>query len=280
VSFVDTHAHLADRAFEPDRTDVLKQAQDAGVATLIEIAESPDTWDAALALAEGHPNIFVSVGIHPHHAHLAGPDVWDAIEKQFRERLTHPKVVAVGEFGLDYYRMQNTKEQQHFILHKQLELAREFQKPIVIHCREDKTITPEFQCHHDLQNVLSTYYPAQPLTLKVDAPVGVIHCFTGTWADAQFYMEHGFVLGIDGPVTYPGAKTLHDNVRRIPAERIVLETDSPYLPPQAHRGQRNEPRHIPTIAAAIATLRNTTPERIAQITTETAHALFRLKSLA
>jgi len=273
---VDTHAHLADAAFDSDRAESLARARQAGVSLFIEIAESPQTWDAALALSEQHADMYVSLGIHPHHAHETGEAVWPDLEKRLRTLLKHPKVVAIGEFGLDYYRMQNTKAQQQFILLRQLELAREFQKPIVIHCREDKTITPDHACHADLQHVLGSFYPERTFAHAVEKPNGVIHCFSGTWDDAQFYMAHGFLLGIDGPVTYPNAKPLQDNVKRLPLERMVLETDSPYLPPQTHRGQRNEPLHIPAIAAAVATLKHTTPAVLAEQTSRNARALFRL----
>ena len=128
----DTHAHLADAKFETDRDAVIARAQEAGVTTFVEIAESPNTWDAAIRLAESKPCIYASLGIHPHHAHEVD---WVAVEPRLRELLKHPKVRAIGEFGLDYYRMQNTQQQQDFIFRKQLELARELSKPIVIHCR-------------------------------------------------------------------------------------------------------------------------------------------------
>jgi len=268
--FVDTHLHVADSKFEQDREAVIERAVQAGVTTLIEIAESPGTWDAAVALAEKHPFIYASLGIHPHHAHEAGPDRWPALSRKLRELLKHPKVVAIGEFGLDYFRMQNTKEQQDYLFCQQLDLAKELAKPIVIHCRD---------AHADTQNTLFQYYPESSYARSGPEPKGVIHCFSGTWEDAQAYLFHGFMLGVDGPVTYPNSKQLQENVIRLPLERIVLETDSPYLPPQTHRGQRNEPSHIPMIAEAIGTLRHKTAEDVAHQTTANARALFRLNHL-
>lgn len=265
--FVDTHMHVADAKFEADRDAVLTQAKAAGVTTMIEIAESPETWEAAVRLAETHPFIYASLGIHPHHAHQAGPDAWPTLYKKLRELLKHPKVVAIGEFGLDYFRMQNTKEEQAYVFRRQLELARELKKPVVIHCRD---------AHADTQQMLTEFYPETSLATVCPTPVGVIHCFTGTWQDAQVYLSHGFMLGIDGPVTYPNSKVLKENVSRLPLERMVLETDSPYLPPQSHRGQRNEPLHIPAIAEAIATLKYKTKDIVAEHTTRNARALFRL----
>jgi TatD DNase family protein len=262
----DTHCHIADSKFDADRESVISAATLAGVTTLVEIAESPETWDAAVALADKHPFIYASLGIHPHHAHEAGPDNWPALSRKLRELLKHPKVKAVGEFGLDYFRMENTKEQQHYLFRQQLDLAKELGKPIVIHCRE---------AHEDTQKVLFEYYPKTSYEKNCPHPNGVIHCFTGTWEDAQAYLFHGFMLGIDGPVTYPNSKQLKENVVRLPLERIVLETDSPYLPPQSRRGQRNDPAQIPVIAEALGALKYKTTEEVARMTTQNAKALFR-----
>jgi len=269
--FVDTHLHVADVQFDQDREAVVHHATQAGVTTLIEIAESPATWKAAVALAEKYPFMYASLGIHPHHAHEAGPEHWPELSKKLRELLKHPKVVAVGEFGLDYFRMQNSKEQQDYLFRQQLDLAKELRKPIVIHCRDAQL---------DTQKVLFEYYPETSNSKISPDPVGVIHCFSGTWEDVQAYLFHGFMLGVDGPVTYPNSKVLKENVTRMPLERIVLETDSPYLPPQTHRGQRNEPSHIPTIAGAIAELKHRALEEVAHQTTLNAKALFRIGGLS
>lgn len=263
----DTHCHVADAKFDADRDEIIERARTAGVTTLVEIAESPDTWDAAVALTEKYSFVYASLGIHPHHAHEAGPDAWPTFARKLREHLKRPKVVAVGEFGLDYFRMQNTKEQQDYLFRQQLDLARETGKPIVIHCRD---------AHADTQAALKDYYPETSFAKTVSEPKGTIHCFTGTWEDAQTYMAHGFMLGIDGPITYPNSKTLQENVGRMPLERIVLETDSPYLPPQSHRGQRNEPVHIPAIADAVGALKRRSTDEVARQTTLNAKALFRI----
>ncbi len=265
--FVDTHLHVADSKFDADRQAVIERAQEVGVTTLIEIAESPETWESAVAMAEQYPYIYVSLGIHPHHAHEAGPDAWPSLSKKLRDLLKRPKVVALGEFGLDYFRMQNTKEQQDYLFRQQLDLAKELGKPIVIHCREAQA---------DIQKGLSGYYPETFFEKFCAQPKGTIHCFSGTWEDAQTYFKHGFVLGVDGPVTYPNSKSLKDVVYRMPLERMVLETDSPYLPPQTHRGERNEPSYIPAIASQVADLKHKSLEEVARQTTLNAKALFRI----
>lgn len=263
--FTDTHLHLADKQFEADRDAVVERARAAGVTTLIEIAESPSMWDPAIRLAEHYPFVFASLGIHPHYAHEFGSEGWSRIEQRFRELLRHPKVVAVGEFGLDYFRMRNTKEQQDFLFRRQLELAGACGKPVILHCRD---------AHPDLQKAIAQAFPDTSLARVCPKPVGVVHCFSGAWEDAQTYLMHGFMVGIDAPVTYPKSDLLRQNVQRLPLERIVLETDAPYLPPQTHRGQRNEPAHIPAIGAEVAALKRKSADEVAKQTTLNAKALF------
>ncbi len=265
--FIDTHCHVSDKQFDADRAAVIDRALVAKVTTLIEIAESPATWDAAIALAEQYPFVYAALGIHPHHAHEVGPERWPEMEKRLRQLFQHPKVLAIGEFGLDYFRMQNTKEEQGLLFRQQLLLAKELSKPIVIHCRD---------AHADVQKALREFYPHTSPTIDCPKPQGVIHCFTGTWSDAQTYLMHGFMLGIDAPVTYPSAKELQANVTRMPLQRMVLETDSPYLPPQIQRGRRNEPLHIATIGQAVGALKRKSTEDVAQQTTANAKALFRI----
>ena len=264
---IDTHCHLADEKFHADRDAVIARARDAGVTTFVEIAESPDHWDAAIRLAEQHPFIYASLGIHPHHANEIGPMQWPELAKRLRNLLQHPKVVALGEFGLDYYRMQSSKDQQRYLFLQQLALANELNKPIVIHCRD---------AHADVQEAIQEFYPETSLSIECPRPVGVIHCFSGAWPDAQTYLMHRFYLGLDAPVTYPSSKVLQDVVQRVPLQRIVLETDSPYLPPQTHRGQRNEPSYLPAVAEAISELKHKAVNDIAQATTQNANNLFRI----
>jgi TatD DNase family protein len=269
--FIDTHAHVADEKFDADRDAVIARARDAGVITLVEIAESPEMWDAAVQLAESHPFVYASLGIHPHHAHRIGPAEWPTLAAKLRRLLLHPKVVAIGEFGLDYFRMQNTREQQDYLFRRQLELAREMVKPIVIHCRE---------AHADLQKGLAEFYPETSFDIECPRPAGVIHCFSGEWSDAQAYMLRGFHLGFDAPVTYPSSKLLKEVVMRMPLPRMVLETDSPYLPPQTHRGQRNEPAYLPAVAETIGSIKRKTTADVARVTSENAFNLFRLHDRA
>src|SRR4051812_19998903 len=193
--FIDTHLHVADKQFDADRESVLSRAREAQVLTFIEIAESPSTWDAAVALADKHPFVYASLGIHPHHAHEAGPDQWPALREKLKRLLSHPKVLAVGEVGLDYFRMRNNKGQQQHLFRQQLELARELNKPIVIHCREnerpkaageesaigrtDSAASTGMGCsaHQDVQKALVEFFPTKYPAMNLDQPNGVVHCF-------------------------------------------------------------------------------------------------------
>jgi TatD DNase family protein len=289
---IDTHLHLADARFDADRESVIERARLAGVTTLIEIAESPEVWDSAVALADRSPSIYASLGIHPHYAHEMGSGRLEAHLNRLRELAKHPKVVALGECGLDYFRMRNTKEEQEVLFRKQLELACELNKPVVIHCREAHTdvrkILGEYYCESAViarseatkqsqTSEIATAPPQQRGLAMTTRPTGVLHCFSGTWPDAQDYLFHGFMIGIDGPVTYPNSKVLRENVLRLPLERMILETDAPYLPPQSHRGQRNEPAYIPIFVEAIADIKHKTVDEVSRQTTLNAKALFRLR---
>lgn len=274
---IDTHLHLADSKFDVDREAAIQRARDADVSLFIEIAESPASWEPAIALAEKYSFIYASLGIHPHHAHEV---VWRDVSARLRGLLKHPKVVAIGEFGLDYFRMQNTRDQQDVLFRGQLELAQELQKPVVIHCRDDAAATgTATSAHADVQKLLAQVYPQKSFAVACPLPAGVIHCFSGTWEQAQTYMSHGFMLGFDAPVTYPSSKRLQEIVLRMPVQRMVLETDAPYLPPQTHRGQRNEPAYLPATAETIGAIKRKAIGDIAHQTTANAKALFRLNDV-
>jgi len=264
-SFVDSHTHIDNVRFDADREAVIQAALAGGVTRMVDPGCDLSSSRSALALAKAYPGIiFAGVGVHPHDAKT----YTDEVEIALREMVQEPEVVAIGEFGLDYFRMQNTPEQQAYLFRQQLSLAKELHKPIVIHCRD---------AHTDVQKAIAEFYPETSIHMDCPQPVGVIHCFSGVWSDAQTYLMHGFYLGIDAPVTYPSAKALQEVVNRVPLQRIVLETDSPYLPPQAFRGQRNEPAHIPIIAEAVSTLKYKSTTDIAEATTLNARRLFRIQ---
>jgi len=230
---VDTHAHLHDPAFAEDRAAVLARARAAGVARLLAVGTDPETSRAAIALAAAHDDVYAAVGIHPHDAAGADDGALEAIGALARA----PKVVAVGEIGLDYFRNLSPPEAQRRAFRAQLALARAAGKPVLLHCRE---------AHADLLVALEAEGGA--------GRGGVMHCFSGDPDVARRCLDLGLLISIAGPVTYPNARRLHEVVRAVGLDRLVVETDCPYLPPQPWRGQRNEPAYLPVTAARVAEL--------------------------
>ncbi|MFH1369409.1 MAG: TatD family hydrolase [Elusimicrobiota bacterium] len=254
--YIDTHAQLLDTPFDSDRDSVISRAAEKGVDRIIEIGWEPGIWKSTVKLSETRENIFCALGVHPHDAGKAGARELN----ELRVLLDNPGVKAVGETGLDYYYKNSPVELQknHFIRH--IELAKETGKPLIIHCRE---------AFKDLIGIVSMYYDGS-------RPAGVSHCFAGSVDEARTMIALGFLIGIDGPVTYPSAKVLKEVVAAIPLEKILLETDCPYLPPQAFRGKRNEPSYLTYIAEEVAKIKNVSVDTVARITTENAVNLFNL----
>ncbi len=254
--YIDTHTHLRDTKFDSDREAMLARAKVSGVSTLIDVGCDPTQWEGTLALCREHKNIYCALGIHPN-------DVYDVSEEQWATLATlarDAKVVAIGETGLDYHYDRSRTEAQKTAFVRHAELAQALNKPLIVHCRE-------------------AYQDMFPLLEGLGSSVrGVIHCFSGGLAEAEQLTKAGWYLGIDGPVTYPKSQTLCDVVRSVPLERLLLETDCPYLPPQQYRGQRNEPAYLPQIAAKIAELKDIAAEEVGRITTKNAQTLFRIPS--
>jgi TatD DNase family protein len=249
---VDSHAHLDNEAFAADLPDVLRRAREAGVGRIVTIGTDVESSRRARALAEAHPDVWFSPGIHPHDAD-APKDV-DAL----RELAAHPRAVAVGETGLDTVKNYSSLPNQKELFVRHLEIALEADKPVTIHCRE---------AHGELYPILRAHAPLR----------GVIHCFSGTWPDAERYLGLNFYLSIAGPVTYPGAKDLREVVQQIPLDRILLETDCPFLPPQGFRGKRNEPSYVRYAAEEIAKVQGLTVEEVTDATSRNARNLFGLE---
>lgn len=253
--FCDSHAHLDAPQFDEDRVAVLRRAADAGVRAIINVGYNPATWPTTLALGDAHLGVFACLGFHPNDA-----ATWDeAMIATLVELHAHPNVVAVGETGLDYYRDAAPPERQRAAFVAQLALARTLGKPVVIHHREARD---------DLLAILRTDVAAH-------GPVhGVLHAFNGGPAFAAELLALGLHLGIGGPVTFKNATALHDAVRALPLDRLVIETDSPYLAPHPHRGRRNESAYVALVAERIALLKKTDVETIAAATTANAARLF------
>lgn len=248
MQLIDTHTHLNAEQFDPDRDDVLACASAAGVARMIEIGYDFASSHAAIALAEHHPQITAVVGIQPNHA-AELPDGWlDQIAKLAR----HPRVVAIGEIGLDYHWNRAPADVQERVFRAQLALAREMNLPVVIHSRD---------AQDDTIRILRDAARGQP---------GIMHSFSGDWAYAEACLEVGFMLSFSGPLTFKNAHALHEVAARAPANRILIETDCPYLAPHPHRGRRNEPANVRLVAEQLARLRGISLEMAAAIVWENA----------
>lgn len=257
----DTHAHLGDPQFDADREEVLARAAAAGIGNIIEIADEPEEWDRAVALARAHPDrMRCSLGLHPYHA--------DRFDPGFVARLkaalaASPEAVAIGEIGLDYAKATIPAEVQRPAFAALLEAGRDWQVPLVIHSRD---------AYPDLIAMLRERFPSPPRDRRF---WGVVHCFSGTPEQAMDCAALGFALGADGPVTYKKNDSLREAFRRAGSGVTVLETDCPYLPPQSSRGKRNEPKSIAEIAAKLAEVWGLPVAEVAAITSRNAAELFR-----
>ncbi len=267
---IDTHAHVSDAAFDDDREEALARAAEAGVGVVVEIAEEESQWPKAKELAETHPGrVFWTAGWHPYYASRAGLD----LTSRFVTELAHPACVAVGEIGLDYHRLDSPPETQRRVLESLLAMAAQAGMPVVLHCREASLEMETAQ--QDLFAILLRQCPRPP----DGGPPGVAHCFQGNAGMAWKLHEMGFMLGVDAPLTYPNATALRAIITHFPLESLVLETDSPYLPPQTLRGQRNEPARLPAVVRALAELKHVSVGKIEEVTTANARRLFRLPAL-
>lgn len=242
--YVDSHCHLDDADFNADREAVIERARLAGLRYLLTIggASGPDSMAAAIPLAEAHEWILAAAGIHPHEASKAEDRHYD----ELRRLAQHPKFVAVGEIGLDYHYDHSPRDVQRQVLVRQLELAQELKLPLIIHCRD---------AWADLRDVVRTQWRASGLG-------GILHCFSGTREDAFELMDAGFLVSFAGNLTFKKAEGLRAVAREIPLDRLLTETDSPYLAPVPYRGKRNEPAFVREVTQELAVLRGISDEEM------------------
>jgi TatD DNase family protein len=248
----DTHVHLHFPEFAGDLDAVLARARAAGVRRMLTVGADVASSRAAVALAEREPDVWASVGIHPHEAATADDDALRELERL----AGGPRVVAIGEIGLDFFRDLSPRDAQARAFERQLELARRLGKPVLVHCRDAHTET------------LATLDRG-----RVGQRGGIMHCFSGDVAIARRCLDLGLLVSLAGPVTYPKARALPDVARFVPADRLVIETDCPYLPPQPHRGQRNEPAYLAITATRVAEMRGEPVDRLAARMSDNARAL-------
>lgn len=256
ISFVDSHAHLDFENFNQDRDAVIKNAKLANIAAIINIGINLETIRKSIELAESYDFIYATAGVHPHDANEMRSDQWD----EFAELLKHPKIVAIGEIGLDYYRDYSPHDVQKEVLHRQLELAVEHDLPVVIHTR------------NAWQDVLPIFTEQYRGKLS-----GVFHCFSGMEAEAKAVLDAGYHVSFTGVVTFKNATALRVAANYVPLDRLLLETDCPFMAPEPFRGKRCEPAHVPHTARKIAEARKIDLAELASGTNKNVENLFRIE---
>jgi TatD DNase family protein len=246
---VDSHCHLDNEQFKEDRQTVIERALTAGVDRMLVIGtgDGPPDLEVAIRLADRYPALFATVGVHPHDASKAGRETYQQLE----ELLRHPRVLALGEIGLDYHYDFSPREVQRDVFVEQMRIASDARKPIVIHTRE---------AWEDTLTLIENHWSPTGLP-------GIMHCFSGGPAEAERCVSLGFYVSFGGILTFPKAQEVQEAARTVPLDRILVETDAPYLAPVPKRGKRNEPAFVVETARKLASLRGTTLEEIAAATT-------------
>ncbi|MGM9670326.1 MAG: TatD family hydrolase [Oscillospiraceae bacterium] len=252
--YFDTHAHYDSSKFDADRDAVLRALPESGVTLVVDPGDNAERSRRAVELAQQYPHVYAAVGWHPEEA-----ENWDENSlPAIRELAKQPKVCAIGEIGLDYYWDTTYRERQKEMFRAQIELALELDLPVIVHDRE---------AHGDSLEIVRDY----------PALRGVFHCFSGSVEMAQELLRRGWYLGFDGPITYKNAARAPEVIRICPMERILLETDSPYLAPVPNRGKRNDSRNLPYIAATVARIKDMPVETVAAQTMENGKKLFGIR---
>jgi len=252
----DSHAHIDDERFDSDRDAVITRAQKNGVSGIINIGACMASSARSLELADQYDCIYAAVGNHPHDA----KDVEDADYDRLAEWTKNPKVVAIGEIGLDYHYDLSPRDVQQAVFIRQLDVARQTHMPVVIHDRE---------AHGDIMNILKK---------EGKGLVGVLHCFSGSMEMALEVLKLGFYISVAGPVTFKNAAKLPEIAAAVPLDRLLVETDCPYLTPHPYRGQRNEPAYVRLVAERLAELRGMEFAALAEATTQNVRRLFQIKN--
>ncbi len=266
--FVDSHAHLDGDRFDSDREQVIARALEAGVRTMVAIGngDGPPTLDAGVHLAEKYPFIYATIGIHPHEARLSDEAAYAEMDRLAR----HPKVIAWGEIGLDYYYDHSPRETQKLVFARQMELAAVAKLPIIIHCRPSDGSENAWD---DCLEMIRDQWAPKGLG-------GILHCFTGNWGQAKRALDMGFMISFAGNVTFPKAQQIRDAALEVPLDRMLIETDSPYLAPVPHRGKRNEPAFVLETARRLGELRGLKMEEVGERTSRNFYNFFKLAEIS
>ena len=266
--FVDSHAHLDGNQFDFDREHVISRARESGVRTIVAIGngDGPAQIDCGIRLAEKYDFIYATLGIHPHEARLADEAAYQSLQRL----ATHPKVIAWGEIGLDYFYDHSPRDVQKEVFARQMELAAAAKLPIVIHCRPSDGSDNAW---HDCLGMIKERWAPKALG-------GILHCFTGTWSQAKSALDMGFMISFAGNLTFPKAQQIRDAAAQVPLDRILIETDSPFLAPIPHRGKRNEPAFVKNTAQKLGEVRNLSAEDIGRQTSRNFYSFFKLAEIA
>jgi TatD DNase family protein len=266
--FIDSHCHLDGLRFDSDREQVITRAREAGIVNLLAVGtgDGPGTLDCAVKIAEQYELIYATIGIHPHEAKLAR----DADLAELEQLARNPKVIAWGEIGLDYYYNHSPREVQQSVFIRQMEMAWATKLPIVIHCRPSDNSDNAWQ---DCLDLIEQHWKPSGLG-------GVLHCFTGEWAYAKLALDMGFMISFAGNVTFPKAQQIRDSAKQVPLDRMLIETDSPFLAPIPYRGKRNEPAFVKEVARQVGELRGMSTEEVGHLTSQNFYRFFSLKPKA
>lgn len=251
----ESHAHYDDDAFDDDREELLSSLQENGIEYVINVGASLKSTRTTVELTKRYPFVYGAAGVHPSETAELTEDNFKWLEEQCKLS----KIIAVGEIGLDYYWEEPGHEIQKYWFERQLELARSIQKPVIIHSRDAAKDTYDIMCAHRAEEI-----------------GGVVHCFSYSAEMAQEYVKMGFYIGIGGVVTFKNGKKMKEVVETVPLNRILLETDSPYLAPEPNRGKRNSSLNIPYIAKQIAAIKDISYEEVVEITNKNARSIFKI----
>jgi len=262
--FVDSHAHLEGKQFHSDREQVIARAKDGGIEHILAIGngDGPGSLDCGIRLAEQHDFMHASIGIHPHEAKLPTTADFQELERLAR----HPKVIAWGEIGLDYFYDHSPRDVQKQVFITQMELAHGAKLPIIIHCRPSNGSEDAWE---DCLSLIQQHWSSSGLG-------GILHCFTGSTEHARRAVDMGFMISFAGNITFSKAQSIRDAAREVPLDRMLIETDSPYLAPIPHRGKRNEPAFVKEVARQIGELRGLSIEEAGARTTANFYRFFSL----
>jgi TatD DNase family protein len=263
IRLIDSHAHLDMSRFDADRDEVIQRATQSGVTSVINVGIDLTSSQKTIEMAQRYPAILAAVGVHPQECtRITEKDI--TALSHFARR---PQVVAIGEIGLDFYREYAPHEHQIKVLQWQLALADEMQLPVIIHCR---------QAEKEIIDILSDWRTRQNSSSRLP---GVIHCFNGSFKLAENYLKLGFYISIGAYIGYPSSKAFREVVKYLPMDRLLIETDCPFLPPQSHRGQRNEPIYVLEIAKELAEINGLSLEIVASHTLDNTKRLFGIHDL-